>query len=283
MKKTFTIKELVLDEENMAYGVQAVSFVPEPAIETNFEYYAMVRPPFWKWVADPPTQDNTRDFCLKHAYGAKGDKGDRIYHTDEIKQWASENDGTFIPGATMFANFSDNSSTFNGDEQMFNCRHRLERITSLDQVPDKVLNRVAKKNMTYGAEEMFFNFEIANAKKKQVKGLVLQSHQMIYRPDADGLGNPGYNYMTADTIKKLHQRYGYNRKITFCHREDVTGSAILLDSWVEEPDKETDSNDQITRWFLKYQIIGEQLWAQIESGKVKGFSVEMIMKFANLK
>ena len=279
MKKPFTIVELVSDDENAAYGVQAVSFVPEPAIETNFEYYAKVKPPFWKWVADPPVIDTTRDFCYKHAYGAKNDKGDRIYHTDEIKKWATEDDGTFIPGVTMFANFSDDATTFNGDEQIYNCRHRLERVTSLDEVPEKVLRRVANKNMSYQAEEMFFNFEIANEKKKQVKGLVLQSHQLIYRPDADGFGNPGFNYMTRETLKKLKDRYGYNRKITFCHREDITGNAILLDSWLE--DYVEDANDEPTRlqWYLKYQIVGDALWAQIETGKVKGFSVEMLMKY----
>ena len=264
--KKFVIKELQLDEEDMNYGIQAISFVPEPAIETNFEYYAKIKPPFWKWVAHPPTIETSRHFCVDHAYSSS--HPNRIYHTDEIKKWAHEDDGTFIPGATVFASFSDNSSTFNGDEQMYNCRHVLERVTSLTQVPQAVLDRVG---FNYGAEEMFFNFEVASKEKKQVKGLVLKSDQMIYRPNADGNGNPGYNYMTPDTIRNLKERYGYNRKITFKHQEDITGDAILLDSWLEE-------NESCVGWYMKYQIVGEKLWAQITSGNVKGFSVEMIMR-----
>lgn len=174
--KKFCVKELKLDEENQSSGIQAISFVETPAIETNFEYFSK--------------------------------------------------DGKI-------------------------------------EIPD---------------EDMFFKFEIANKLKKQVKGLVLKSHQMIFRQDADGQGNPGYVFMTADTVRKLKEKYGYNRKITFQHREDITGNAILLDSWIDEPDMETDTNDQITRWFMKYQIIGDALWAQIESGKVKGFSIEGIFK-----
>jgi hypothetical protein len=276
-KKTFTVKELELGEDNQDFGVQAISFVPDPAIMTTFEYYARIRPPFWKWVADPPVESTTRDFCKDRCYDpmhANHKKGYRsIYHTDEIKEWANQNDGTFIEGSTMFAAFSDDSTTFNGDEQLYNCRHRLERVSSLDEVPESVLKRVEKKNLNFGADQMFFNFAIENKEKKQVKGLALQSHQMIYRSNADGQGNPGFNYMTSETIRKIKDRYGYNRKITFCHREDITGYAILLDSWLEE--------DGNTKWFLKYQIMGDKLWAQITSGNVRGFSVEMIMKFAN--
>ena len=34
----FVVKELKLDEQNDQFGIQSISFVDEPAIETNFEY-----------------------------------------------------------------------------------------------------------------------------------------------------------------------------------------------------------------------------------------------------
>lgn len=268
--KTFTIRELQLAEDPN-YGIQAISFVPEPAIETNFEYYAKVKLPFWKWVAHPPTIETSRQFCKDHAYSAAHHT--RVYHTDEVKKWAHEDDGTFIPGATVFANFSDSSETFNGDEQMYNCRHTLERVTSINEIPES--KRIMLEKID--PEETFFMFEVANQEKKQVKGLVLRSHQMIYRPNADGQGNPGYNYMTTETIKRLKDRYGYNRTITFKHQENITGQAILLDSWLEDTCEEG-----CVGWYMKYQIVGEKLWAQITSGQVKGFSVEMIMQIKNI-
>ena len=107
--------------------------------------------------------------------------------------------------------------------------------------------------------------------KREVQGLVLKSNQMIYRTNVDNEGNPGYVYFSRDTVRKLKENYGYNRSISLQHQQNVTGQAILLDSWLEEDDKLNE-----TRWFVKYKIIGEKFWQQIVTKKVSGFSIEAL-------
>ena len=254
--RKFCIKELKLDDENPATGIQAISFVDTPAIETNFEYFAK-NDTRWIWTASPETIDTSHEFCKKFNASNYPDGFTQKEINTKLANWTNKKTGQqdgFINDSNFFSTFNENVSNYRGDQQLFNCRHVFERVG------------VVK----YEDESLFFKFEIMDKMKKRVRGLVLKSHQMIYRQDADGKGNPGYVFMTGETVKKLKEKFGFNRSISFMHRETITGNAILCDSWIEEKDD--------VKWFMEYQIIGDSLWAQVESGKVKGFSVEMIMK-----
>ena len=112
------------------------------------------------------------------------------------------------------------------------------------------------------------DFRVSNEEKREVEGMALQSGQFIYRHDINGLG-PGYVFFTRDTIRKVMKRYGFNRTITIEHSENITGSAILLNSWLDE-----DDGNNITKWYLKYKIIDDTLWNAIKLGLIKGFSIE---------
>ena len=266
--KKFCVKELKIDEENPALGIHAISFVERPAIQTEFEYFAKDEPlPFFKYTADPEPEviATSHPFCRKHA--------GHIFHVSEINSFEKQRDDSFIKDSTgapikWFANFKNTMENYNIDQQLYNCRHYFLRVDSIDQVPK---NKRSLMKSTLESEDLFFKFEISNQYKKRVRGLVLKSHQLIYRGNADGQGNPGYVYMTGETVKKLQEKFGYNRTITFQHRETITGQAILMDSWLEEKEKDVG-------WYMEYQIVGDALWAQVEAGKVKGFSVEMLMK-----
>jgi len=136
-----------------------------------------------------------------------------------------------------------------------------------------------ERHMTNMSNENMVLFSISNEEKRIIKGLVLQSGQMIYRNDV-GNGIPGYNWISRDTIRKLYKKYGFNRSLTFQHRDDVTGNAILMKSWLEE-----DDTNQKTKWFMEYKILptktGEKLWNIIKSynGEM-GFSIEAIFSIS---
>ena len=261
MNNYFIVKELKMSEEEYS-GIQSISFVPDPAIEANFEYFASNKLPFFKYTAEPQpeTIDTSHEFCKNHA--------GKIYHISEINNFAKERDKSFMD-VDYFANFTDETTEHNIDQQLYNCRHHFRRVKDINEVPKSKIGLI-KTNME---EESYFTFNIENEEKRQVQGLALKSNQFIFRKNADGKGNPGHVYFSRDTIRQLHKKFGFNRSISFKHREDITGNAILLDSWLVEDEKNIE-----TSWYLKYQIIGEPLWAQVKSGNVRGFSIEAIMK-----
>ena len=265
--RTFKIKELVIDENNEEQGINAISIVDNPAIQVPFQYFAQGLLPFWKWTAFPDDEiiETSHPFCVEHAYTSP----DRVYHTSEIREWSKLSDRTFIPESNFFATFDDNVGNFNGDQQIYNCRHYLERVSSIDEVP------VSKRHMIKMNEEnnkVFFKIESED--NYTIKGMILQSNQMIYRNDV-GDGTSGYVYMSRETIRKCYNRFKMNRSITFQHRDDITGNAILMKSWLEEDEK-----NNCTKWYVEYKIlqttVGKKLWNIIKSfGKNgMGFSIE---------
>ena len=273
----FQIKELKIQEEGET-GIQAISFVDKPAIETDFEYFAVgKRLPFFKYVLQPKFRNEplvyvnnpdhkSHPFCITHA--------GHVYHESEIKSWSNGGDG-WIDNENFFTTFDaekggfssyTGSYNFNCNSQLYECRHMLERVVRKSEVP--IEKRGLAPDVEF-IEQHFVKMEMLSEPKREVQGLVLKSNQMIYRNDVDGSGNPGYVYFSRDTVRKLKEKYGYNRSISYMHHQDLTGQAILLDSWLEETATET-------QWFLKYKIIGDKLWEQIKNQVVKGFSVEAL-------
>jgi hypothetical protein len=126
-------------------------------------------------------------------------------------------------------------------------------------------------------------FKIEDTEKKTIRGLILQSGQMIYRNDIGG--QPGYVWFSRETVRKLKEKYGMNRSLTFQHRDDVTGNAILMKSWLEEED---DDDIKITKWFMEFKLLptatGEKLWNVIKAFDGEcGFSIEAIFNFKRAK
>ena len=81
-------------------------------------------------------------------------------------------------------------------------------------------------------------------------------------------------FFSRETIRKIKEKYGFNRTITIEHAGDITGNAILLDSWLVE-----DEEKGQTEWYLKYKILNDKLWEVIKDEMVTGFSVEALFTF----
>lgn len=263
------IKELKIDEEDNETGVTAISFVDDPAIETTFQFFnkqelaSSAKLSYFRY--DGPNDDKTRDFCKKRA--------GKVFSSDEIKNWVNDPDfksdqTAVIPESNFFSQFDPNKGgpnyenllSFNCDAQMFGCRHRLIRVT---QPPIK----------SPFSSQQFVKFNFISEEKREVVGLVLRSNQTIPRLNVDGQGNPGYIYFSRATIRKLKEKYGWNRTVTLMHQENITGSVILLDSWLEENDTMNE-----TKWFIKYKIVDNKLWSLIKEKKVVGFSLEALFR-----
>jgi hypothetical protein len=273
--KTFKIKELKIEEEN-GTGVELISFVESPAIETNFTYLKYEIPkvlPYFKFTAapEPETISTSHPFCREHA--------GRVYHQSEINEWSSLNHSPgdyysagWIQESNFFQDFNgETSTTFSGSEQLYNCRHSLRRVTSINEVPRSKWKYL---DSSLAEENGNIYLSLSNEEKHEVTGPVLISGKMIFRSNSDGLGNPGFVYFSRNTVRLAMKKFGFNRSISVHHKTDMTGSAILLDSWLEE-NEETSQ----TVWMCKYKIIGNELWEFVKSQKVLGFSVEALFTF----
>lgn len=256
MKKLFKIKELKIDENDDITGTHAVSFVDSPAIERRFEYFKNDYHEFFKFTAapDPEVIETSHKFCREHA--------GKVYHISEIQKWDRyKNEDGFIKESNFFKDFNGKGHQgFNGDSQLYNCRHSLIRINGPSEIPSKW-----KDN--FEANRIYLKIE--NEEKRIVTGPILISNKMIYRKDVDGEGNEGYVFFSKDTIRKMQKKYGLNKRISLQHEEDMTGHAIMIKSFLKEED------DKLI-WYGSYQIISDELWNYVKTQKVIGFSIEAL-------
>lgn len=241
------IKELIVNEED---GIQAISLVPDPAIEANFYHFGRLktRTPDanarWKFTAYPDDEvvDTSHEFCKKHA--------GKTFTTQEVLAWKKLESPEFIEGSDFFDTFP--SSSFAGSDFIYNCRHYLERVDTF--------------NINMNAE---VKLSINNIEQKTIVGPVLVSGKMIYRKDVDGLGE-GYVFMSRETVRNLQKKFGFNRKATIDHMDDITGYLVMTKTWIEE-------TEDTTTWWVEYKVVNDKLWELVKENKVLGFSIEAFL------
>jgi hypothetical protein len=250
------IKECVIYDDDPELGAETLSYVYEPAFEEYFvamDRQNLALSEYFQYTAypEPETIDTSHEFCKEHA--------GKIYHINEIKNWSNlvNTQPGFITESDFFATFDGNVRNYNCDQQLYNCRHYLKRVAN----PFEKQEKFFKTNLMCD-----FKFD---AEKREVSGLALKSGKLIYRRDVQG--EPGYIYFSRDTIRKIYEKYKYNRSINIAHDGvDRTGHIIVLKSWLEEND---DKNE--TSWFVKHKVINDELWDMIKNGSVRGFSMEI--------
>ena len=220
MKKVdFVIREVKFNEDNLYQGVYAISLVKNPAIQLGWEIFAD-KVPFFRYTASPEPDilpdGSSHKFCKDHS--------NKVYHISEINNFNRTDE--WIPESHYFQKFSGDGN-FNIDEQIFFCRHWFKRV-QLSEVPkDKVWMMNA---------ENFMKFSIQDNDKHEITGTVMISNKPILRLSVDrgdGTKGPGYVWFSNDTVKKMQEKFGWNRSLTFKHKDIITGSAILLNSWIE--------------------------------------------------
>lgn len=297
------IREAFIDEEDFMsefsdVGVYAMSIVDYPANEKSFiayhqdlqyrnvnvgDGYIIDLNEFWKYTAEPDPQiiETSHEFCKY--------KAGNVHHISEIRGWDkyknrdfNNKPSGFIDDSTFFANFNGiNSVSFNIDNQIFNCRHHFRKVMRLSDIPE-YKQKMYRKKVVDGVDlssdkNTYMKFSVEKD-KQEIVGPALIPNQMIYRSDINGEG-PGYIWMSKDTIKKIKERFGYNRSFTIQHQADITGKATLLKSWLHPDTKETlDFNVPDGSWILRYKILDKQLWDVIKQKKVVGYSIEGFFK-----
>jgi hypothetical protein len=129
------------------------------------------------------------------------------------------------------------------------------------------------------AEKEKPSFKFANEEKKQVVGPIMIPDMPIYR-NSPMMGE--YNIVfPKDTIEKIMYKYskdGLFNSFNIEHALD-TQDVTMLEVWMKETDQDKSNsygfNLPIGTVFVKAQVESDELWADIKSNELNGFSIEI--------
>ena len=118
----------------------------------------------------------------------------------------------------------------------------------------------------------------ADKKRKVLLGAALIPNLPIYRND-DKHGD-FYVFMSKETVRKSAERYlrlGLQHETTLEHESKLSGCAVI-ESWIKEGEHDKTMNFGMDlpdgTWVIAMQA-SDEVWDEyIETGKVKGFSIE---------
>jgi hypothetical protein len=115
--------------------------------------------------------------------------------------------------------------------------------------------------------------------KRIVTGPLIIPNKMILRRNEDG--SPYYVFFSKDTIRKMAEKFfklNKHNNTDIEHDWDITTKNTLIESWISESpyhDKAYKFGFALPAgtWYVSYKINNDETWADIKSGKLKGFSL----------
>lgn len=132
--------------------------------------------------------------------------------------------------------------------------------------------------------------ELENEEKRIVSGPAILADTPIYRRMN---GEEFLVVFTKDTIREIVHKYmknNYGNIVTINHNgEESSSAATIIESYFVDHENGPvpslwEKNNETTlpdgSWYVTYKIEDDNLWNQIKTGQVKGFSIEL---FAGLE
>jgi hypothetical protein len=124
-------------------------------------------------------------------------------------------------------------------------------------------------------------FSVFNAEQKLVVGPAMIPDKMIIRRN-EITGEIYYVYFTAETIKKLQQKFMQEKlldKTNIEHGRKFLNNVDVVESWIIE-DQEKDKQQVFGMdypkgtWMITMKVNDDSTWEKVKDGKLKGFSVQ---------
>ena len=124
-------------------------------------------------------------------------------------------------------------------------------------------------------------FSVFNAEQKLVVGPAMIPDKMIIRRN-EITGEIYYVYFTAETIKKLQQKFMQEKlldKTNIEHGRKFLNNVDVVESWIIE-DQEKDKQQVFGMdypkgtWMITMKVNDDATWEKVKDGKLKGFSVQ---------
>ena len=125
-----------------------------------------------------------------------------------------------------------------------------------------------------------YSFKEIDEEKRIAVGVAMVPNQKILRKDAEG--NNFFVFFTEDTVRASMEKYfklSNQTSGTVEHNYTVEGVTVV-ESWIIEDPKMDKavalgfSELPKGSWMISYKVDNDELWGDIKSGKVKGFSIE---------
>lgn len=167
-----------------------------------------------------------------------------------------------------------------------NCGHYWQMVREYPSGVVEVLGRaegdmgIPMRDRANNGYRMSSTFHFSDDDQMIVTGPAMVADQKILRMDEDG--NPFHVFFSADTIKKIAQKFLANSKhnnTDINHDGEVVQENTLLESWIVE-DPEMDKSKRlgydvpVGTWFVSLKINNKDTWEKIKSGELTGYSVE---------
>ena len=138
-----------------------------------------------------------------------------------------------------------------------------------------------EENFVFFNDDKKMNLTLAKIDEEQrcLVSPALIPNKQIFRYDAN-TDSEYYVYFSKDTVKQaasLYLKHGNNNNATYQHEEDVL-DVHTVESWIKEGDNDKskmygyDLPDGT--WFVKMEILNDDMWNKIKSGELKGLSIE---------
>lgn len=125
------------------------------------------------------------------------------------------------------------------------------------------------------------SFSVFNNEQKLVVGPAMIPDKMIIRRN-EITGEIYYVYFTAETIKKLQQKFMQEKlldKTNIEHGRKFLNGVDVVESWiVEDPERDKQQvfgmNYPKGTWMCIVKVSDENTWRMVKDGKLRGFSVQ---------
>lgn len=125
------------------------------------------------------------------------------------------------------------------------------------------------------------SFSVFSMEEKMVVGPAMVPDKMIIRRN-EITGEVYYVYFTAETIKKLQQKFMLEKlldKTNIEHGRRFLNGVSVVESWiVDDPAKDKQQvfgmNYPKGTWMISMKIEDDAIWDKVKNGKLNGFSVQ---------
>ena len=122
-----------------------------------------------------------------------------------------------------------------------------------------------------------FKLAEIDKEKRLIMGAALIPNKPIYRQNED---QEYYIYFSKATVRKASELFfirGNQNNATLEHQLELKG-LTAVESWIVESEQDKsrmyDLNVPMGTWMVSMKVLNDEVWEQVKSGVVKGFSIE---------
>ena len=271
--------ELEILPEMEDSGVEKISLVEDPAIESNFMFFRKEK------FVEPGKGEGQSDFMSRCVPAMMDEGKEQDQAVAMCISMYGEKMGYDVSSLPAYVEQVPKKKTKMAEEKFLDpnpCWEGYEAYGLKDDgtpncipIKGKKLRQELKKQ----AEYAFATEE--DGDKKVLVGPAMIPDMEILRREEDG--SPYYVKFSKETIAEIQQKFMMemrNHETNLDH-QDNSASSYVFESWIVEGDPKLDKANSVYKlgvpagtWCVKMKVTDPKVWADVKAGKYKGFSIE---------